>query len=359
MNRTFSFVFFSIAFGAVPTLANGQVPAADGHGPHSFVVANRGSHDLTVHDAWDGSLRRTVPLPAAAQPAEPMYVVQVRDEVVVGDRANDRVVRFGKRDFAVRGEVAVGRGVFHMWSNGRELWVNNDVDATTSVVDTHSWAVVHTIAMPADLVGMGYKPHDVFVGARDAWVSLVAGSGSSDWVIRYDVGSHTEQGRAAVARDPHLWWDRASDRLFVASQEGEIAVFDGSTLRRRQTVTQAGAHGIYVPSGTNTLLVTNLPGMGADDPRRLPHLAVRLASGRRGLDSGADGAQHRRPAAGPARRRDALGCDRAQGDAVSAARLLVVDPTGAHRRGRRGSQPVRVGVGALSGATRAGRLWRA
>ncbi|MCR9247066.1 MAG: hypothetical protein NXI31_18700 [bacterium] len=230
----------------------------------SFVVCNRGSGDITVFNR-DGNVSQTVALPAATNASEPMYVVQVGGEVVVGDRGNDRVVRFDKDDYSVIGDVAVGAGVFHMWHAAGQLWVNNDVDNTTSVIDTDTWAVTQTIAMPADLVSMGYKNHDVFVTRDAAYVSLLGGSGATDWVVRYDNTTFQETDRQEVGKDPHLWHDRWSRKLFVASQDSDtVAVLDEDDLRVRQTFSAPGAHGIYVPRWSRTLLTTNLPNGGTD-----------------------------------------------------------------------------------------------
>jgi len=229
-----------------------------------FVVANRASGDITVFDR-NGGTQATVPLPGGVNPAEPMYVVQVRDEIVVGDRANNCIVRFDKRDYSIRGTVILGNGVFHMWSNGRQLWVNNDVDNTSSVVDTRTWQVTATVSMPPDLVAQGYKCHDVFVSHRFAYVSMLGGAGTSDYVVQFRLSSKVELRRAAVGKDPHLWFDGWTGKLFVASQNGNaVAVLDGRTLAQRQSVAVPGAHGIYLPPYTRTLLVTNLPGGGSD-----------------------------------------------------------------------------------------------
>ena len=61
----------------------------------------------------------------------------------VGDRANNRVVVLSADDFSVEGSVPAGNGVFHMWASPavHQLWVNNDVDNTITVVDTHTLGV--------------------------------------------------------------------------------------------------------------------------------------------------------------------------------------------------------------------------
>lgn len=229
-----------------------------------FVVANRGSSDITVFDR-NGNVRCTVPMPAAAGTPDPMYVVQVGDEVVVGDRGNDYVVRFDEDDYSVLGTVPVGDGVFHMWAADGQLWVNNDVDKTTSVIDTDTWTVIQTVAMPGDLTSQGYKNHDVFVTRDAAYVSLLGGTGASDYVLRYDRDTFTETHRAAVGQDPHLFHDAWTGNLLVAAQNSDaVEVLDGDDLALQQTFAAPGAHGIYVPRWTRTLLVTNLPNGGTD-----------------------------------------------------------------------------------------------
>lgn len=243
-----------------PTLAAAPAEA------QKFVVANRGAGNVTVHAATDGARELTVPLPAGENPPEPMYVQQVGDEVLVGDRANDRVVRFSSDDYSVLGEIAVGRGVFHMWAGKHRLWVNNDIDATSSVIDTKTMKVVETVPMPEDLVADGYKPHDVYVGKKFAWVSLLGGSGASDWVVQFDQKKGKEKARVAVGGDPHLWLDRHRQRLYVPSQEtGEVAVFHAVTMKKLQTLPLPGAHGVFQPAGTRVLLVADITGGGSDD----------------------------------------------------------------------------------------------
>ncbi len=227
-----------------------------------FVTANRGGGDITVFDR-EGTVLQTVALPAANATPEPMYVVQVGDEVIVGDRANDRIVRFDRTTYAVNGTVACGDGVFHMWANFGQLWVNNDVELSATVIDTNTWAPLATVPIPADLAALGYKPHDVFVGNRFAYQSLLGGSGDYDWVIQYDRTTFLETARIRVGQDPHLWLDVWSDSLYIATQEGNgIQVFDRQTLQIKGRLAQTGAHGLYIPEGTRSLLIADVTSDG-------------------------------------------------------------------------------------------------
>lgn len=241
-----------VVAGLVPTVAAQQ-----------FVTANRGSGDITVFDR-EGLVLQTVALPSGMATPEPMYVVQVGDEVLVGDRGNDRIVRFDRTTYAVNGVVPAGAGVFHMWANFGQLWVNNDVDLTVSVIDTATWAPLATVPIPMDLAAMGYRPHDVFVGNRSAYVSLLGGSGNYDWVVQFDRTTFQETARIQVGKDPHLWLDVWSDSLMVATQEGNgVQVFDRGSLRIKGRLAQSGAHGLFVPDGTRTLLIADITSNGA------------------------------------------------------------------------------------------------
>src|SRR5688500_18347021 len=70
-----------------------------------IVVANRGSGSISVIDVLSSQVNH-VPLPrSGGEPLpEPMYVnySAIHDVVLVGDRANDRVVAFNALDYSVR-----------------------------------------------------------------------------------------------------------------------------------------------------------------------------------------------------------------------------------------------------------------
>ncbi|MCB9872438.1 MAG: YncE family protein [Planctomycetes bacterium] len=253
MRPSTSLFIFASLFAALPA--------------QSVVVANRGSGDISVIDVRTHKVE-TVALPMGTNKPEPMYVSSAAGEVLVGDRANDRVVRFARRDFKVLGSIPVGKGVFHMWASQTHLWVNNDIDNTTSVIELRSKKVIATIPTPMDLVAKGYKPHDVFVTRKFGYVSLIGGTGPGDWVIQFSTKTHQETGRAEVGKDPHLWCDGA--RLFVPCQGANaVYVLHAWTLRQLQKVDVPGAHGVYLPPGTDRLLVTNISGGGKDGLQEL------------------------------------------------------------------------------------------
>ncbi|NNF65745.1 MAG: hypothetical protein HKN07_15985 [Acidimicrobiia bacterium] len=260
MRRRFSIglaIALATALMAAPT-AN----AAPDDG--EVVVADRASGSISVIDLATQSLVQTIALP---DDGEPMYVVSSRsgDRVYVGDRANDQVVVFDSSDWSVVGTVPTGAGVFHMWADpaGKQLWVNNDVDLTSTVIDLKTSEVLATVPIPADLVADGYKPHDVTLSTngRSAFVSLVGGE-DHDWVVRYDTRTFTEKARAAVARDPHV--SVTNRALYVPAQDGDVVhVLDLKTLETIEALDVPGAHGAFM--GPNKIFyTTNLPGGGVD-----------------------------------------------------------------------------------------------
>ena len=132
---------------------------------------------------------------------EPMYVVYVKTarRVFVGDRANNRVVVFRSTDYSVETSVAAGNGIFHMWADnaGRQLWINNDIDNTISIIDPGTLQTIATACLPTDLIAMGGKPHDVILDPKGkyAFVTVVGFSGDADYVVRYSTSSFEETGR--------------------------------------------------------------------------------------------------------------------------------------------------------------------
>lgn len=298
MRRTL-FVAMIATLLAFSTFADGQRrKRANG----TVVVANRASGTVSVIDVQSDQVTKTVPLPGT-NTAEPMYVVfsKARNRILVGDRANDQVVALNRRDYSVDGIANVGKGVFHMWEGGagrnRQLWVNNDVDNTTSVVDSRTLRTLATINTPMDIVAAGGKPHDVFVPSwgNDAYVSYIGLTGTTDVVVQFSIRTRRETGRVSVGKDPHLFVSGLN--VYVASQNtSEVAVFRRWNLRKITSIPVPNAHGIW--GAGRHLYVTNISGGGTDGlvtidvrtntvvdtedaPFAVPHNVVVVGNGRR------------------------------------------------------------------------------
>ncbi len=215
------------------------------------VIANRTSGDISVIDAANNAVLGTYAMP---DNGEPMYVVHVPQAkaVFVGDRANDRVVAFDEDTYSVIATIPAGAGVFHMWksANGRQLWVNNDVDNTTTVINAVSMQVKANAATPADLVSMGGKPHDVFVdpNKKYAYVSVLGLVGSNDYIVKYNTNKYQEVDRVAVGKDPHLFADDVNNLLYVPCQGSDsVYVIDRSSMEVVDRWYLDNAHGIFMP----------------------------------------------------------------------------------------------------------------
>jgi YVTN family beta-propeller protein len=200
-----------------------------------------------------------------------MYVVYSRpdDRVFVGDRANDRIVVFDGRDLSVIGTVSAGRGVFHMWADplGKQLWVNNDIDNTTTVIDLRRLTVIATVPTPSDLVANGGKPHDVIVDHKGklAYISVLGLSGANDYVIQFRTDTFEETGRAAVSKDPHLSLSRNNEYLYVPAQNGNaVHVLNRFNLAQVDVLAVPGAHGAGMTYNGKYFYTTNLAGNGTD-----------------------------------------------------------------------------------------------
>ena len=240
-------------------------------GPGKIVVADRNSGTVSVISAITDEVIETLELPAAANPAEPMYVVYspVRNRFFVGDRANDRVVAFDARTLDATAEVPTGAGVFHMWGNTRagQLWVNNDIDKSSTVIDLLTLEVIATVPTPSDIVEMGGKPHDVIFSPDGtyAYVTHVALEGEFDYVVQFDTETFEELGSVAVGKDPHLSVTRRNNVLYVPCQEsGEVFIFDLDTLMTEDVLAIPGAHGAGMAYYGDYFYVSNLPGGGMD-----------------------------------------------------------------------------------------------
>ena len=240
-------------------------------GGGSIVVADRNSGTISVINARTDEVTQTIALPAGDAAPEPMYVyyTPIMHRVFVGDRANDRVITYNAETFEVDGIVPAGEGVFHMWGNAdnRQLWVNNDVDNTTTVIDMETLNVLATIPTPQDLVNMGGKPHDVILspGGELAYITVLGIDGPNDYVVQYYTGNFWELDRAAVGKDPHLSVAPQDPWLYVPCQNtDDVYVLNRFNLDEVEILDVPGAHGSGMPFHGRYFYTTNLPAGGAD-----------------------------------------------------------------------------------------------
>ncbi|MCO5189677.1 MAG: beta-propeller fold lactonase family protein [Anaerolineae bacterium] len=255
----------------MPVAANNDVAAKPQGSKGKVVIANRGSGSISVIDATTNELIGTFGLPADGNSPEPMYVTYSKrgDHVFVGDRANDYVVVFDADDFSVVATIPAGDGVFHMWSDphDRQLWVNNDIDKTATVIDPVSLNVIATVPMPADLVADGYKPHDVVLEPRGrfAYVTMIGGAGSNDYVVQFDTDNFSEVNRAPVGKDAHVSLTQSNKYLYVPAQNSNmVTVLNRYTMEPVTDITVPGAHGAGMAPNGKVFYTTNISGGGTD-----------------------------------------------------------------------------------------------
>ncbi len=238
-----------------------------------IVVANRSSGSISVISAKSGELTRTVDLPAAEKTPEPMYVVntywgQSRNRVWVGDRANNRVVIFDGNTFAVIGSVPAGAGVFHMWADalGRQLWVVNDVDKTVTVIDAFREKAIATVAMPADLIKAGSKPHDVVLDAFGYFAYVTFIGADKDSIVKFSTFSRKEVDRIQVnGKDPHVSFNIRTQEIYAPVQlSNTLYILDASTLDVKKTLEIPGTHGAATSFDSRRFITTNISGGGKD-----------------------------------------------------------------------------------------------
>ncbi len=248
--------------GVTSALSPPTAPAGGGR----IVVANRADGTLSILDTRTDAVVDTIVMPSGPTP-EPMYVWHTAGRVFVGDRAGHCVVAFRAADMQFLGAVPTAQGVFHMSADlaGRQLWVVGDTENALSVVDPRALTEITRIPLPADLVALGGKPHDVAVGEHFAYVSMVDVGSTVDVVVQYSKHTFAEVGRVRVGDDPHVALPRRGDSLYVASQgAGMVFALDARSLAYRGEIPVPGAHGTSSNFDGPIFYTTNLPGGGAD-----------------------------------------------------------------------------------------------
>jgi DNA-binding beta-propeller fold protein YncE len=235
-----------------------------------IVVANRASASLSVIDVRTDSVTN-IDLPPGDNPTQPMYVVHSAKagRVFVGDRGNNRVVVLDDEDFSIETTVPTGNGVFHMWADpaDNQLWVNNDIDNTITVIDPVSLHTLATVPLPSDLVALGGKPHDVILdpSGRAAYVTMVGFAAANDYVIKFSTDSFTEIARAEVGKDPHVSLTRRNKLLYVPCQNSNrVYILNRKNLVLVKTLDVAAAHGAGMPRNGKTFYTTNISGGGSN-----------------------------------------------------------------------------------------------
>ncbi len=232
-----------------------------------IVVANRASGTISIINTLTDQVADTITLPGTNP--EPMYVVYTRlgNRVFVGDRANNQVVVFDADDFSVVDEVPAGNGIFHMWADPQnsQLWVNNDIDNTATVIDPLNLQVITTVPMPADIVSDGGKPHDVVLDTRFAYISMIGVAGPNDYIVKYSRGTFAEVDQQPVGKDPHVSLTLRNQLLYVPTQNAnEVLVLSRETLDEVTSIAVPNAHGAGMTRNGKTFYTTNIANGGVD-----------------------------------------------------------------------------------------------
>jgi DNA-binding beta-propeller fold protein YncE len=244
--------------------------ARAGAARQDIVVTNRGSASISVINAATHGVTH-YPLPAGNVVPEPMYATfnPALRQLHVGDRANNRVVVFDALNYSVVGSIPVGAGVFHQWAepSRQQLWVNNDVDKSISIINTSTNSVITTISTPTDLNDLGGKPHDVILDPAGpfAYVTMITVAGQNDYVVKYSTETFLEVDRAPVGKDPHVSLTAANNLLYVPTQNAnEVRVLDRSTLDFVTSIPVTNAHGAGMMPDGSRFYTTNIAGGGVN-----------------------------------------------------------------------------------------------
>lgn len=264
INKNFPSVWVSGLLGSLVflSIAPAKTQAAQ------IVTANRNSGNISVIDT---KTKNVFDVPLPGDDPEPMYVFyfDATKEIAVGNRSSNEVVFFDVRDYSVTDTADAGDGVFHMWAtpDNKQLWVNNDIENTITVIDPITKSNITTVPIPPDIVQDGGKPHDVILDSSGfAYVSILFGDQrESDMIVKFRTDTFLEVDRTDVGKDPHLSLSNLNNLLYVPAQNSnEVEVLDRDTLDQITAISVPGAHGAGMSRDGNTFYTTNLPGGGID-----------------------------------------------------------------------------------------------
>ncbi len=228
-----------------------------------LLVANRESGTISIINAKTMKKVRQIKLPKSN--AQPTYLAfsKKRNQLYVGDFATQSIWVYRAENFKLEGRIPIQKGAFHMWVNDRidQLWVNNIISKTISVIDLNSYKALKTIALPTKKqiprITKNAVQHDVVISPRGdrAFVTILDGP-SRSYVAVYDTQTLRLRASAAVGGDAHTFI--SDNRLYVPVQNNnKIVVFDVSDgLKRVSALSLESAHGIT--ANKDFLIVTGI-----------------------------------------------------------------------------------------------------
>ncbi len=220
----------------------------------TVVVANRLSGSISFIDSNTNQVTNTTEIAGS----DPMYVVYVpsKDKIYVGDRKANKVHILNPDTKALENSINVGKGVFHMWANGSQLWIIGDIDKSISVLDLNTNSIIKTI-------NVGVTPHDIFL-TKDGTKAYVSAFnpvfGQPDSVLMYSTKTFEKTGEVIVGQEPHLFHLSSTNKLYVACQSGQLYILNGNDLTTGTNTAYEGAHGIFASPDQNTIFMTNITG---------------------------------------------------------------------------------------------------
>jgi DNA-binding beta-propeller fold protein YncE len=232
-------------------------------GDDEVLIANRTAGTLSVINIRTKELS-TFLLPVGDSQPEPMYLVYspANNLVYVGDRGNNRLIVYKAKEYSEPiGFVPVGAGVFHIWGERahNQLWVNNDLDHTISIVDMIESKVIETISIPTSL--QTGKLHDIIVdpNAPFAYASVLGvDDGAFDVILKFSTETFEEVDRLVVGDHTHFTLSDRNNLLYAPSEtDDSVVVLDRDTLDIVSTLPVANTHGAALSADAKTFFTTN------------------------------------------------------------------------------------------------------
>ncbi|WP_299890454.1 YncE family protein [uncultured Lacinutrix sp.] len=214
-----------------------------------FLVANRGASTVSIFNAKTTTFIQDITLPDPG--AQPTYLAYSRwnNSFYVGDFANSKVLYYDADTFDYQGEITIEQGAFHMWINdyAGQLWVNNIVSKTTSVIDLSTNTLIQNLPLPTNEIPeltANAVQHDVTISPSGyaAYVTILDGNNTS-YVVMYNTQTLQYIRHEVVGGDAHIL--PVGTKLYVPTQNAnEISVLNRFNLNPQTTIPFQATHGI-------------------------------------------------------------------------------------------------------------------
>lgn len=257
-----------------------------------FAVANRGHSTISLVQAGCEHLIKTTSLKELGSNFEPMYINQMNDSMLIGDRKASQILIVDSKTLKFEKSISTKKGIFHMSTFGNKLAVATDVEKGFNLIEFGQNAEVISnrfFSLPSTITTG--KPHDIIITDQFAFLSVLGVDEDTkkiDLLLQVDLKNLIVKSVQKFSEDIHLLNSDFQHFVVVEQETGMINFVNKRSFKIVQKIQgPAGVHGVSgLTQGLPYLFVTDINATDSEaavlvykvgDPRRVKAQLVATA----------------------------------------------------------------------------------